>query len=376
MPHDCYDVIVVGLGAMGSATAAHLSLRGCRVLGLDRWPPGHPFGSSHGDSRIIREIYFEHPMYVPIVRRAYELWRELEARTGSALLVQTRGLMIGPRDGEIVRGTLRAADAWRMAHEVLTADAVARRFPAFRLQPDDVAVLDASAGYLRPEDCNRAHVDVARTHGAVLRFNEPALSWEPDGNGVRVTTAVGRYAAAQLLLTAGARTGALLPSLNLPLVVERQVLHWFDPDASDRRYDEARFPIYIYEFAPGRIVYGFPRLQQGVKAAVMHDGELTSDADAVRRSVEPDEVQPLRRELARVLPDLAAAPVRQSTVCLFTNMPDGHFLIDRHPEHPQVLISSPCSGHGFKFASAIGEIQADLLTRGRARFDLSAFGLR
>jgi sarcosine oxidase len=127
MPHDCYDVIVVGLGAMGSATAAHLSLRGCRVLGLDRWPPGHPFGSSHGDSRIIREIYFEHPMYVPIVRRAYELWRELEARTGSALLVQTGGLMIGPRDGEIVRGTLRAADAWRMAHEVLTADAVARR---------------------------------------------------------------------------------------------------------------------------------------------------------------------------------------------------------------------------------------------------------
>lgn len=376
MPQDRYDVIVAGLGAMGSATAAHLSLRGCRVLGLDRWSPGHPFGSSHGDSRIIREIYFEHPMYVPIVRRAYELWRELEARTGRSLLVETGGLMIGPSDGEIIRGTLRAAATWRMDHELLRSDDVGRRFPAFRLHPDDVAVLDARAGYVRPEACIAAHLEVARAYGAVLRFDEPALSWEPDGQGVQVATPAHRYSAGQLLLAAGARTSALLPDLALPLIVERQVLHWFAPDEADRRYDESQFPIYIYEFAPGRIVYGFPRLDRGVKAAVMHGGERTTDADAVRRTIDPDEALPLRHELARVLPDLASAPIRDSAVCLFTNMPDGDFLIDRHPEYPQVLISSPCSGHGFKFASAIGEIQADLLTTGRTPFDIDAFRLR
>jgi len=361
---------------MGSATTFHLSLRGARVLGLDRWPPGHAFGSSHGDSRIIREIYFEHPMYVPIVRRAYELWRDLEARAGRTLLVETGGLMIGPRDGEVVNGTLRAAQAWGMPHEVLSAADVRRRFPAFQCEPYAVAVLDARAGYLAPEACIAAYLDLARGSGALLSFDEPALAWRADGAGVRVTTPRGTYLASQLLLTAGARTAALLPDLAPPLVVERQVLHWFQPPAGDRRFDSPQLPIFIFEHAPGRIVYGFPRLERGVKAALMHDGEQTPDADAVRRTIEPGEAAPLRTVLARVLPDLARAPIADSTVCLFTNMPDGHFLIDRHPEHPQVLISSPCSGHGFKFASAIGEIQADLLTTGRSRFDIDAFRLR
>jgi sarcosine oxidase len=373
---DSFHVIVAGLGAMGSATACHLAQRGQRVLGLDRWSPGHAFGSSHDDSRIIREIYFEHPMYVPIVRRAYELWRELEARTGHTLLREVGGLMIGPPGGEVVTGTIESAAAWKMPYEVLSPGELARRHPAFRIADGDVAVLDRRAGWLSPEACNKAHLDLAASAGATLHFDEQVLSWSADGVGVRVTTDRGTYLADRLALCAGARTQALLPDVALPLEVERQVQFWFDVDASDARFAAAGFPIWAYEFTRGQICYGFPRIARGLKAAVMHGGEACASPDDVRRTVWPVEADPLRRALTRVLPDLAAAPVIDSAVCLFTNMPDGHFLIDVHPEHPHVLISSPCSGHGFKFASAIGEIQADLLTTGQSRFDLSAFRLR
>jgi sarcosine oxidase len=371
-----FNVIVAGLGAMGSATACHLARRGQRVLGLDRWSPGHPFGSSHGDSRIIREIYFEHPMYVPIVRRAYELWRELEARTGRTLLQEVGGLMIGPPDGEVVTGTIESAAAWNMPHDVLSAGDLARRYPAFRMSQGDVAVLDRRAGVLAPEACNRAHLDLAASAGATLQFDEEVLSWSADGAGVRVTTGRGTYVAGTLALCAGARTQTLLPHVKLPLEVERQVQFWFDVDPSDSRFAAEGFPIWAYEFTRGRICYGFPRMARGLKAAVMHGGESCASADDVRRTIEPAEVEPLRRALANVLPELATAPVCDSAVCLFTNMPDGHFLIDVHPAHRQVLISSPCSGHGFKFASAIGEIQADLITTGQSRFDLDTFRLR
>lgn len=371
-----FDVCVVGLGAAGSATAYHLAARGVRVLGLDRWRPGHSFGSSHGDSRIIREIYFEHPLYVPIVRRAYELWRDLEARTGKMLLRETGGLMIGPPDGDVVTGTIESARAWNMPYEVFSATELARRYPAFRVSDGDVAVLDRRAGFLAPEDCNGAHLTLAAAAGAALQFDEPVASWKGDGEGVQITTARGTYRAAKLVLCAGARTEALLPDLRLSLEVERQTQFWFDLPASDARFADTGFPIWAYEFTRGQICYGFPRLARGLKAAVMHGGEILESADEVRRATDPAEVEPLRHALARVLPDVASAPVLDSTTCLFTNMPDGHFLIDIHPEHPQVLISSPCSGHGFKFASAIGEIHADLVTTGRSRFDLSVFRLR
>lgn len=370
-----YDVIVAGLGAMGSATACHLALRGLRVLGVDRWAPGHTYGSSHGDSRIIRELYFEAPLYVPIVQRAYALWRELEARTGRALLRETGGLMIGPRERDVVAGARQSAEACGLPYELLSPDDVRRRFPAFALRDDEVALFDARAGYLDPEACNGAHLRVARDHGAALHFDEPVLGWAPDGGGVRVTTPRATYRADQLVLSAGARAPALLRGLDLPLAVERQVLYWLEPDPGDRRYDPDAFPIYLYGDARGRMCYGFPRLPRGVKAAVMHGGEPVPDPDAVRRLVHADEVAPLREMLAEVLPGLAAAPVRECAVCLFTNTPDEDFVVDRHPGHPQVLVSSPCSGHGFKFASALGEAQADLVTGAPARFDLSPFRL-
>lgn len=369
-----YDVIVAGLGAMGSASAYHLAARGKTVLGLERFGPLHAMGSSHGDSRIIREMYYEHPLYVPLVRRAYGLWEALEREAGAELMTLNGGLMVGPREGMLVTGTLRSAAEHGLPYALLSPGEVRLRFPAFDLADDLVAVWDPRAGFLRPEACVDAHLSLAAGRGADLRFEEPALEWAPDGEGVRVTTAKGVYTAGRLLVTAGAWTRTLLRGFDLPLVVERQVLFWFDP-ADGEAYAPARCPIYAWEHTPGYIGYGFPRLEKGVKTARMHEGETHAHPDSVRRTIGAAEVEPLRDALRPVLPGVAAAPVRASAVCLFTNTPDGHFAIGPHPEHPQVLLSSPCSGHGFKFASAIGELHADLLTEGRSPFDLSPFRL-
>jgi sarcosine oxidase len=371
--HQRYNAIVLGLGAMGSATLCQLALRGWRVLGLDQFSQGHSLGSSHGDSRIIRETYFEHPLYVPLVRRAHELWRELEERSRTALMTINGGLMIGTPDGVVVSGTLRSATEHGLPYEILSPETTRDRFPAFRLADDLVAVLDPRAGYLDPEECNKAHIGVAREAGAEVRFDELVREWIPDGEGVRVTTSAGTYLADRLVIAGGAWNAALLPELQLPLTVERQSVFWLEPEVEAEQYNRAQFPIYAYEYTPGNICYGFPRLARGVKASVMHGGEMAAHPDAIRRTVDEREAQPLRNALRPVLPALAEATVRESGVCIFTNTPDHDFIVDFHPDHPQVLVSSACSGHGFKFASALGEVHADLLTTGRARFDLSPF---
>ena len=370
-----YDAIVVGLGAMGSATLYHLAQRGWRVLGLEQFAPGHTRGSSHGDSRIIRETYFEHPLYVPLVQRAHQLWRDLENRSGASLMKITGGLMIGPPDGTVVSGTLRSARQHNLPHEVLAPAEARDRFPAFSIADNLVAVFDPRAGFLDPEACNRAHILMACEAGAEAHFNEAVIDWYCEGNGARVTTPSGIYTADRLILSAGAWNRGLLTDIELPLTVERQVVFWLEPEVDPSRYDVARFPIYAYEYRAGSICYGFPRLFRGVKASVMHDGQSARDPNEVNRTVEESEVEPLRAALRPVLPALAEAPVRDRDVCLFTNTPDHDFIIDFHPSCPEVLISSPCSGHGFKFASAIGEIQADLLTKGKTEFDLSPFRL-
>src|SRR6266550_2088525 len=370
-----YDAVVVGLGAMGCATLFHLARRGLRVLGLEQYDAEHELGSSHGDSRIIRETYFEHPLYVPLVQRAHELWRQLEASSGKSLMRITCGLMIGPPDGMVVTGTLRSAREHKLPHEVLTPAQVHERFPAFEPAAHLVAVLDPRAGYLDPEACNAAHLQDARRAGADARFNEPVLEWIADGDAVTVRTRTGTYVASRLVIAAGAWTQGLARDLRVPLEIERQSVFWFEPDGSTESYESERFPIYAYEYKPGHICYGFPRLPRGVKASIMHSGRIEQAAESVERAVKPDEVNPLRDALRPVLPRLADAPVREDGVCLFTNTPDHDFIIDFHPRYPRVLVSSPCSGHGFKFASAIGELQADLLTTGKSRFDLSPFRL-
>ena len=368
-----YDAIVVGLGAMGSAALRALSRRGWRVLGLDRFAPPHDRGSSHGQSRIIREAYFEDPSYVPLVRRAYLLWEELERESGRKLLLPTGGLMIGPPDGVLVAGALRSAREHGLAHECLDAIAMRKRFPIFHAGDEVVGVWEPRAGVLSPEASIEAFLTTARRHGAEVRVNEPALSWSAGETGVRVTTAGGRYTAGQLVLCAGAWIPGLLRDLALPLAVERVVQLWFDPatKADAGAFAPERCPVWIWEHERDRFLYGFPISERGIKLARHHEGE-PADPDHVRREVSEREVADVRTLIARCVP-AAGGPLRGAAVCLYTNTPDSHFVVDQHPRHPAVLIVSACSGHGFKFAPVVGEIVSDWVVDGVRRFDLERF---
>jgi sarcosine oxidase len=369
-----YDVIIIGLGAMGSAAAYHLAQRGQRVLGLDRFSPPHTMGSSHGQTRIIREAYFEHPCYVPIVQRAYVLWDELSRAANTPLFLQTGGLMIGAPDSIVFTGAKRSADTHRLPHELLSADEVRQRFPALRPDEDMMAVLEPRAGILFPERCIAAHLALAGRHGANLRTEEPVVRWSATKDGVEVTTIKGAYRASQMILSAGSWARELLCDLNPPLTVERQILFWFEPKAAPKLFYAEHCPIHLWEVGAGegrKFFYGFPDLGEGVKVAGHHDGAAVSP-ESVSREVTPAEVEAMRRLLRRYLPR-ADGPLRSTTVCLYTNTPDEHFWIDRHPLYRQVLIASPCSGHGFKFSSAIGEILSDLAATGKSQFDLSLF---
>ncbi len=367
------DVIVVGLGAMGSAAAWQLARRGRRVLGLDRFSPPHTLGSSHGRSRIIREAYFEHPAYVPLLRRAYECWAQLEQESGRRLLRQTGGLMCGPENGVLFAGARRSAVEHGVPHEVLTADEIHRRFPGFTPPDDALGLLEVRAGMLWPEGCIEAALALARGHGAELKTDEPVTSWRVDGSGVAVTSASGTHRAARLILSAGPWMPALLGTRGRALQVERQLFHWFEPARNPDLFRPDRCPVAVWEYAPDRIFATQPDVGDGMKAGIHHEGE-TTDPDRVRREPTAADESAMRRLVKRYLPD-AAGRVREARVCLYTNTPDHHFLIDFHPDHPQVIVASPCSGHGFKFASVIGEILADLATEGRSRFDLSPFSL-
>ena len=372
-----HDVIIIGLGAMGSAAAYHLARRGQRVLGLDRFSPPHTIGSSHGQTRIIREAYFEHPSYVPIVQRAYVLWDELARATNAPLLLQTGGLMIGAPDSIVFTGAKHSAETHGLPHEILTASAVRQRFPALRPSDDMLAVLEPRAGILFPERCIAAHLTLASRHGANLRTEEPVVRWTASEHGVEVVTTKGTYRAAQMILSAGSWARELLPDLNPPLTIERQVLFWFEPKTAPEHFYPERCPIHLWQIGGDegrRFFYGFPDLGEGMKIAWHHDGSNVSP-DFVSRDVAPAEAESMRGLLRRYLPQ-ADGRLRSAAVCLYTNTPDEHFWIDRHPAHPQVIIASPCSGHGFKFASAIGEILSDLAITRKSQFDLGLFGNR
>ena len=368
-----YDVIVAGLGAMGSAAAYHLAGGGRRVLGLDRFQPPHQFGSSHGLTRIIREAYFEHPLYVPLVQRAYELWADLERKSRRPLLLQTGGVMVGLPDGVLVSGARRSAEEHRLAHEILSATELRRRFPVLEPMANMMGVWEPRAGILFPELAIQTHLELASNLGATLQFNEPVLGWEPHGGGVRVITAARPYTAARLLLSTGAWMSGLVDDLKLPLVIERQVLFWFEPRSGPEQFQPERCPVHLWEYAPERFFYGFPDLGHGVKVALHHQGQHTAP-DSVCREVDNQEVEAMRQVLRRFVPN-ADGPLKSATVCMYTNTPDGHFILDWHPSHRSVLIASPCSGHGFKFSAVIGEIAAALLNDQQPAFDLSLFRL-
>ena len=368
-----YDAIIVGLGAMGSANAYHLAARGLRVLGLDRFQPPHNFGSSHGLTRIIREAYFEDPLYVPLVQRAYELWAALEQQSGQQLLLKTGGLMIGPREGVLVSGASRSAEQHRLAHEMLASTVLAQKFPVFKVQDNPIAVWEPRAGILFPERAIQTHLDLAGKQGAELHFNEPVRKWEPLGKCVRIFTDSDSYTGNYLVLSPGAWMNSLLPEPKLPLTVERQVLFWFKPPSHAELFQPDRLPIFIRQYAPDKFFYGFPDLGDGVKVAFHHQGGRV-DPDTLSQQVETSEIEEMRNVLSEYLPD-ANGELRSTAVCMYTNTPDEHFVLDYHPEFPQVIIASPCSGHGFKFSPAIGEMIAGMIEGKPSSFDLTLFKL-
>jgi len=369
-----YDVIVAGLGAMGSATAFHLAGRkGLRVLALDRLHPPHTLGSTHGGTRIIRETSFEHPRYVPLVRRAYECWRRMEAATGRRLLHITGGVFIGAKDGVFVAKSKQSADIHAVPYEILSPGEIRRRFPALRPEAGTVGFFEPGAGILGPEICVQACLDYARAGGVEIRFDEPVVRWEASGRGITVTTPRGRYSAGKLLLAAGPWMLDTLTQIGVPVTAERIVMHWFAPSGAAGPFEAARCPLALWEFGPNAAFASFPIEGGEIKTTIHHGGEPTT-ADTVRRDVAAAEIAAMRTMLARFLPG-ANGTHRRSAVCLYTNVRGGDFLIDTHPAHHQVLLASPCSGFGFKFASAIGELLAELLVDGKTEWDLRPFGI-
>jgi sarcosine oxidase len=364
------QVLVVGLGAAGSAAALTLARRGIRVLGIDRHRPPHPHGSSYGRSRVIREAYYESPAYVPLIQRAYELWRALERDSGRSLLRQTGGLMLGPADGQLVTGARRSAEVHQLSCELLDAAAIRRRFPAFQPPAGTVGVLEPRAGFLDPEVAIVSCLKLATAAGAELRFDLTVTGWSADAQGVRVETSGGTLQAETMILAAGPWAPELLHGPAVPLSVERHVMYWFAP-ADRGPFTAERMPVFIWEWEPGRLFYGIPDHGEGLKVAQHHGGE-TVTVDSVRRRVLPEEVAAMRQLLRRFLPE-ADGPPTDAVTCLYTNTPDHHFVLGPHPAEPRVILASACSGHGFKFASVLGEVLADLATTGRSDFDLSPF---
>ncbi len=373
---DTYDVAVIGLGAMGGAAAWRLARRGVRVIGFDRYRPPHALGSSHGESRAIREAYYEDPSYVPLVRRAYELWDELSAAVGRPLLRRTGAIMIGAEDGVLVPGARASAERHDIPHEVLDAAEIRRRYPVMAPRDPLVGVLEQRAGLLDVDACVQAQLDQAARHGAELRFYDPIERWRPldmaDAESpVEIVGSRGSVVADRLILTAGAWNADFVRRLRLPLTVTRQVMMWFRPRARAAAFEPGALPVWLWERAWQDFHYGFPNLGQGFKLGNHHPAAEVAPTGYDRAVTAGDEAE-IRAWLAETFPDANGELLRART-CLYTRTPDAHFLLDLHPKRPNIVIASPCSGHGFKFAPAIGEALADLALERRSRHDLRLF---
>jgi sarcosine oxidase len=368
-----YDAIVLGLGGMGSATLFHLARRGLRVLGLERFDLVHEHGSSHGLTRIIRLAYWEHPTYVSLLRRAYQLWRELEELSGERLLHITGSVDAGPAGGSVFEGALKSSELHGLPHEVMDGAELHRRFPGYRLPREMRCLYQPDGGFLLPERCNVAHAALAHTHGAEVHCREPVLQWGATGGRVWVRTTRGRYEAGRLVVCAGPWAARLIPELDGLAVPERQVLAWLQP-ARPEYFQPDAFPVFNLEAEEGRY-YGFPSFMvPGFKFGKYHHRGEVVDPDGARLEPEPEDEDLLRAFARRYFPD-GAGPALMLKACLFTNSPDRHFILDRHPDHPEVAIAAGFSGHGYKFCSVIGEIMADLARDGRTRHDIEFFRL-
>jgi sarcosine oxidase len=365
------DVIVVGLGSMGAAAAYHLAERGVRVVGMDRFTPPHARGSHTGGSRIIRLAYAEGDAYVPLLRRAYQLWEAVEAAAGTGLLTRTGGLMLGAPDSGTVAGALQSARAHGLAHELLDAVEIRRRFPAFAPVDPEVGLYEEVAGIVRPEAAVDSLLRLAAQAGADLRYGVRVTGWRATGSGVEVQTRAGPLTADRLVLCPGGWATGLLADLPVPFRVERRVQHYWAPPGAE--FDPDRSPIWIWESGTGVAAYGIPTLDpppgdplagRPVTKAAFHSGDEPADAEAGATEVRPGEERGIVEWLAGRLPGLAASRWIGGKPCLYTLTPDGHFVVGRHPRHDPVSVAAGFSGHGFKFVPVIGEILADLAERG------------
>lgn len=359
---------------MGSATLFHLAQRGLRALGLERFDLLHEHGSSHGLTRIIRLAYWEDPTYVALLRRAYQLWRELEQLSGERLLHITGSVDAGPRDGPIFLGALRSSLLHGLPHEVMDGVELHRRFPGYHLPRELGCLYQPDGGLLLPERCNQSYQVLARSLGAEIRCREPVVEWSAGGGRCWVGTERSRYEAGGLVICAGPWASKLVPQLHHLAVPERQVLAWLEP-ARPEYFSAERFPVFYLEVDEGRF-YGLPSfLVPGFKLGKYHHRGEVVDPDGVMPQPDRDDEELLRAFAQRYFP-AGAGPALMLKTCLFTNSPDEHFILDLHPEHPNVAIAAGFSGHGYKFCSVVGEVMADLVQRGESRHDIEFFRLR
>jgi sarcosine oxidase len=380
-----YDVIVLGLGAAGSATLYQLARRGLRVLGLDQFAPPHTLGSTHGDTRITRLAIGEGAHYTPLAVRSHEIWRELEEETGAKLLTTNGGLFISTvsnrysfHGGAFFATTVAAARKHKIDHELLDGKQIRRRFPQFQVDDHEVGYFEKSAGFVRPEACIRAQLGLAEFRGADVRSNEKVLSFRETADQVSVTTSAATYAADKLVIAAGPWLPELLAQKHARhFKVFRQVLYWFDVEAQYDAFRPEKFPIFIWELPDGHGgIYGFPAIdgpKGGFKIATEHY-EATTTPHEVERKVSADEIAHMFREnVGPFFPGAGARCIR-SAACLYTVTNDFGFVVDHHPDFRRVIVASPCSGHGFKHSAALGEAIADLTQGASSPFDLGAFG--
>ncbi|HEY2761829.1 MAG TPA: N-methyl-L-tryptophan oxidase [Pirellulales bacterium] len=369
-----YDVIVLGCGGVGSAALYHLAKRGVQVLGLDQFPPGHNRGSSHGRTRIIRQAYFEHPDYVPLLLRAYELWQELSDHYGKQLYHEIGLLQIGPPDGHVVPGVLQAARSHGLAVDHLTAQQPQRCFSAFHVPSGWEAVFEQRAGYLDVEDCVLAHLVEAQKLEAELRTGVIVQSWQANGDSVTVETNQGTFQAAKLVISAGSWADSFLNHLDFGLKIRRKEVFWF-PIGDDSFRADRGCPAYLFETSDG-IFYGIPLVDKwGLKVARHNGGQLVTDPLAIDREVDHNERQDIQRFLSHHLPGIDR-PFIDHSVCLYTMSPDENFIVDVHPQYPQVSFATGLSGHGFKFTCVLGEILADLALEGHTRHPIGFLNCR
>lgn len=368
-----YDVIVIGVGAMGSATVYHLAKRGYNVLGIEQFGIPHEMGSSHGLTRIIRLAYYEDPSYVPLLRRSYTLWDELEKESGEKLFYQTGSIDMGSEDSQVFSGSLQSCIEHNLDYEVLNAQDLTERFLGYRLPENIKAVFQPQGGLLVPERCITAHVDIAKKHGAIIHENERVQGWEISGNGlVEVKTDSGTYSAEKLVICSGAWAYKLVPELAQKAVPERQVLIWMETQKPDW-FTPERFPVWNAQVEEGRY-YGFPEFNPdgdtpGMKFGRWHHRDEIVDPDTVDRNIYPEDEALLRQFGEKYFPD-GAGKTLSMKACMFTNTIDEHFIMQTLADTPQVSFAAGFSGHGFKMASVIGEIMADLAITGETKHDI------